>query len=67
MPSTNYERILLLISKRICDKITSDEFAELNRWIYSDNVSSRDMYGVLTDNRYAPLLERIVQGMKGNC
>jgi hypothetical protein len=59
MEKYDYERILLLITKRLRDTISLEEFEELNRWIYSDDVSARVMYEVLTDGKYHPALREL--------
>ncbi|MBO9658534.1 MAG: hypothetical protein J7527_06890 [Chitinophagaceae bacterium] len=60
MDKYDYERIILLISKRLRDTITLEEFEELNKWIYSDDVSARVMYEVLIDGKYRPALRELV-------
>ncbi len=60
MDKYDYERIILLISKRLRDTITLEEFEELNKWIYSDDVSARVMYEVLIDGKYRPALPELV-------
>ncbi|MET0463861.1 MAG: hypothetical protein ABW007_11940 [Chitinophagaceae bacterium] len=59
MNKYDYERILLLISKRLRDTITPQEFEELNKWIYSDDVDARIMYQVLIDTKYRPALREL--------
>jgi len=60
MDKYDYERIILLISKRLRDTITLEEFEELNKWIYSNDVSARVMYEVLIDGKYRPALRELV-------